>query len=186
MNSRGARLAMSLVSSMSIIMVLAACGVGPEVDAGTKLKNQFGSDVVVRELESDDAGSYLVVATAAVKGDDGYVLELEERFYPDMKSSRFLVAQEGLAQRNSTRTVASMSLAITRDDSEILVQDLTMQVADDRPQFSYTTELVPTFLASPGAEGRACAALYVEYGTAGITPHVLSTCDSRSLSLATD
>ncbi|MFA7461319.1 MAG: hypothetical protein WCY60_09995, partial [Trueperaceae bacterium] len=102
----------------------------------------FEGTVTVRQLEADEAGSYLVAATAAVHGDDGYVLRLEERFYPESKTSRFVVVQEGVEHRIGSASVAEMSLKIDRDGARVVAVDLTQRAAGNQPG-SYISELVP-------------------------------------------
>lgn len=163
-------------------LIVSACAVGPEQSGATDLSEFFEGTVTVRQLEADEAGSYLVAATAAVHGDDGYVLRLEERFYPESKTSRFVVVQEGVEHRIGSASVAEMSLKIDRDGARVVAVDLTQRAAGNQPE-SYISELVPTDLTSRSALGRTCATLTVDYGNDSFS-HVLSTCDARSIAVA--
>lgn len=145
--------------------------------------DRSGGTIVIRELEVDGVGSYLVAATAGVEGDDGYTLKVEERFYPEVRMSRFLVEQAGLDHRIRTGGVDSLDLKISRNGHELVAASLMDELGGQLGGLTYASELMSSDLSSKSAIDRPCAVLSVQYSDVALYPHVLNTCDMRSIAL---
>lgn len=168
-----------------LIATLSACQNDEAAIAGAEAPDARSSDtIVIRELDADGVGSYLVAATAGVEGDDGYTLKLEERFYPEVRMSRFLVEQAGLEHRIRTGNIDSLDLKITRNGRELVTTSLMDELAGKLDGLTYASELMPSDLSSRSATDRSCAVLSVQYSDASLYPHVLNTCDTRNIALS--
>lgn len=164
---------------MGVVLVACQSGGGEAsrdpITQGRPYKDNY--DVV--QLSADSVGSFLSAATTGIHGDDGYELTLEERYYPTMNASRFVVSQIGLADRIASVGVTEINLSITKNGGTLESIDILNHPVVDLTEEPFVSGFFASELSALNGPNRVCALLSVEYADDKHYAHALNTCDPR-------
>jgi hypothetical protein len=68
-------------------------------------------------LPADDIGKYKVIASSSFEGDNGFVLNLDQRYYVNSQTTRFVVKQENLALETQSNAIKEMRFNLKQNAS---------------------------------------------------------------------
>lgn len=136
------------------------------------------------ELRSDATGRYVPRRVSGLLGDGAEIphLQLEERFYVDLRQARYVVIQRDLdrvAQALGSN-VAHMQLSVYRDDQTLETWERSGGLlASQQSDVLYASELYPL---TPGVEpvkSNPCASFTLSYTDPTFYPVNLDLCKRR-------